>query len=54
MNKAPSQTIGGYLIYELLGSGAFGSVFKVKKSTGRQLHYYAMKEVRGARVKCII
>ena len=28
-NKAPSHSIGSYEVLELLGSGAFGSVFKV-------------------------
>ena len=46
MNKAPSQTVGDYLIYDLIGAGAFGSVFKVKRNSGRQLQYYAMKEVK--------
>lgn len=28
-NKAPSHMIGAYAVHELLGSGAFGSVYKV-------------------------
>ena len=28
-NKEPTKSIAGYYVYELLGSGAFGSVFKV-------------------------
>ncbi len=32
-NKAPIFTIGGYAVLELLGSGAFGSVYKVHPLT---------------------
>ena len=28
-NKAPTYTVGNYAVFELLGSGAFGSVYKV-------------------------
>ncbi len=30
-NKAPIFTVGGYAVLDLLGSGAFGSVYKVRK-----------------------
>ncbi|KAM6338969.1 serine/threonine-protein kinase Nek10 [Podargus strigoides] len=42
-NKAPTKHIGNYAILELLGSGAFGSVYKVRKHNGQNL--LAMKEV---------
>lgn len=32
-NKAPIFTIGGYAVLALLGSGAFGSVYKVSTSS---------------------
>ena len=32
-NRAPIFTIGGYAVLELLGSGAFGSVYKVHTLT---------------------
>ncbi|KAM6141398.1 LOW QUALITY PROTEIN: serine/threonine-protein kinase Nek10 [Phoenicopterus ruber ruber] len=41
-NKAPTKHIGNYAILEHLGSGAFGSVYKVRKHNGQNL---AMKEV---------
>ncbi|XP_028393171.1 serine/threonine-protein kinase Nek10-like [Dendronephthya gigantea] len=42
--KAPSRTVGSYAILELLGSGAFGSVFKVCKKNGDGT-CFAMKEI---------
>ncbi|XP_064362225.1 serine/threonine-protein kinase Nek10 isoform X2 [Dromaius novaehollandiae] len=42
-NKAPTKHIGNYAILEYLGSGAFGSVYKVRKHSGQNL--LAMKEV---------
>lgn len=43
-NKEPTKHIGEYSVLELLGTGAFGSVYKVKKQTAGQ-SYLAMKEV---------
>ncbi|XP_022087422.1 serine/threonine-protein kinase Nek10-like isoform X2 [Acanthaster planci] len=43
-NKEPSKLISGYLVYEHLGTGAFGSVYKVKKNTGE--NFLALKEIR--------
>ncbi len=43
-NRAATSFIGDYAVLELLGSGGFGSVFKVKKKTAGQ-SYLAMKEV---------
>ncbi|XP_074981831.1 serine/threonine-protein kinase Nek10 isoform X1 [Caretta caretta] len=42
-NKAPSKYIGNYAILDHLGSGAFGSVYKVRKHSVQNL--LAMKEV---------
>ncbi|KFO91682.1 Serine/threonine-protein kinase Nek10, partial [Buceros rhinoceros silvestris] len=42
-NKAPTKHIGNYTVLEHLGSGAFGSVYKVRKHNGQNL--LAMKEV---------
>ncbi|PKU46408.1 serine threonine-protein kinase nek10 [Limosa lapponica baueri] len=42
-NKAPTKHIGNYAILEHLGSGAFGSVYKVRKHNGQNL--LALKEV---------
>ena len=50
-NKAPSHYIGDYAVMELLGSGAFGCVYKVKKRTATQ-SYLAMKEVRAFFLFC--
>ncbi|XP_059145403.1 serine/threonine-protein kinase Nek10-like [Physella acuta] len=43
-NKEPNYYIGDYAVFELLGSGAFGSVYKVRKKAGRQ-SFFALKEV---------
>ena len=43
-NKPPSHYIGDYAVLDLLGSGAFGSVYRVKKKTSGE-SYLAMKEV---------
>uniref|UniRef100_A0A3B3UAT2 NIMA related kinase 10 n=1 Tax=Poecilia latipinna TaxID=48699 RepID=A0A3B3UAT2_9TELE len=42
-NRPPLRVIGGYSILDHLGSGAFGSVFKVQKQTGQ--NFLALKEV---------
>uniref|UniRef100_A0A3P9MY07 NIMA related kinase 10 n=1 Tax=Poecilia reticulata TaxID=8081 RepID=A0A3P9MY07_POERE len=42
-NRPPLRVIGSYSILDHLGSGAFGSVFKVQKQTGQ--NFLALKEV---------
>ncbi|XP_071811939.1 serine/threonine-protein kinase Nek10-like isoform X2 [Apostichopus japonicus] len=42
-NREPSQSISGYSVYEHLGTGAFGSVYKVKKNA--QGKFLALKEI---------
>nr|XP_054767919.1 serine/threonine-protein kinase Nek10-like isoform X2 [Lytechinus pictus] len=42
-NKEPTQSVSGYLVYEHLGTGAFGSVYKVKKNAGG--NFLALKEI---------
>ncbi|XP_078233443.1 serine/threonine-protein kinase Nek10 isoform X10 [Pogona vitticeps] len=42
-NKAPTKYIGSYAILDHLGSGGFGSVYKVRKHSGQNL--LAMKEI---------
>uniref|UniRef100_A0A8C9YDZ0 Serine/threonine-protein kinase Nek10 n=1 Tax=Sander lucioperca TaxID=283035 RepID=A0A8C9YDZ0_SANLU len=42
-NRPPLKVINGYSILEHLGTGAFGSVFKVRKQSGQNL--LALKEV---------
>ncbi|KAJ8024745.1 Serine/threonine-protein kinase Nek10 [Holothuria leucospilota] len=42
-NREPSQSIEGYSVYEHLGTGAFGSVYKVKKNA--QGKFLALKEI---------
>ena len=41
-NKAPTRLIADYAVCETLGSGAFGTVYKVRKQTGQS--FLAMKE----------
>ncbi|XP_047137318.1 serine/threonine-protein kinase Nek10 isoform X2 [Hydra vulgaris] len=43
LNKAPSFYVQSYAVYEHLGTGAFGSVYKVKRKGGQS--YLAMKEI---------
>ena len=43
-DKAATHFIGEYAVMEHLGSGGFGSVYKVKKKAAGQ-SYLAMKEV---------
>ncbi|XP_076465974.1 serine/threonine-protein kinase Nek10-like [Babylonia areolata] len=43
-SKIPNHYIGDYAVFELLGTGAFGSVHKVRRRTARQ-SFLAMKEV---------
>ncbi|RDD36818.1 Serine/threonine-protein kinase Nek10 [Trichoplax sp. H2] len=43
-NKEPIKTVGAYAVMELLGAGAFGNVYSVKKVMGGQT-VYAMKEI---------
>ncbi|XP_046580410.1 serine/threonine-protein kinase Nek10-like [Haliotis rubra] len=42
--RSASKYIGDYAVFELLGSGAFGSVFKVKKRSAGQT-FLALKEL---------
>ncbi|XP_053571717.1 serine/threonine-protein kinase Nek10 [Bombina bombina] len=42
-NKTPTKFIGNYAILDHVGSGAFGSVYKVRKRNGQYL--FAMKEI---------
>ena len=41
--REPSESVDEYLVYELLGSGAFGSVYRVRR--GQTGHFYALKKV---------
>lgn len=47
-----TQYVNEYAILELLGSGAFGSVTKVRKRDSGQT-YYALKEVSLSIILCI-
>nr|XP_009290964.1 serine/threonine-protein kinase Nek10 isoform X2 [Danio rerio] len=42
-NRPPIRVVNGYAVLEHLGSGAFGSVFKVRKQNGQNI--LALKEV---------
>ncbi|XP_062606120.1 serine/threonine-protein kinase Nek10-like isoform X2 [Saccostrea cucullata] len=44
LNRSPTRHIGDYSVFELLGKGAFGSVYKVCKGTAGQT-FLAMKEI---------
>jgi len=46
-SKTPTRLIADYAVCETLGSGAFGTVYKVRKQTGQS--FLAMKEVRVTR-----
>ena len=41
-NKAPIFSIEGYAVLELLGSGAFGSVYKVKMADCTGLEHFSV------------
>ncbi|KAK7110811.1 serine/threonine-protein kinase Nek10-like [Littorina saxatilis] len=43
-SRTPNHYIGEYAVFELLGTGAFGSVYKVRRRTARQ-SFMAMKEL---------
>ena len=43
-NKAPSHSVGSYEVLELLGSGAFGSVYKVSNKFIPATHSAATKQ----------
>jgi len=40
-NAAPLKSVGGYRVIELIGKGAFGSVYEVEKGD----NHYALKEI---------
>lgn len=48
-NRSPTRHIGDYAVFELLGKGAFGSVYKVCKRTAGQT-FLAMKEVSSSQI----
>ena len=41
--REPTEKVGEFAVYELLGAGAFGSVCRVRR--GRNGPFYAMKKV---------
>lgn len=45
--QEPTRYIQSYAVYECLGSGGFGSVYRVAKQGSTQM--YALKEVRRSR-----
>ena len=51
-NKAPSRLIADYAVCETLGSGAFGTVYRVRRHTGAQ-SFLAMKEASVTVTVCI-
>jgi serine/threonine protein kinase len=42
-SQTPTNYINEYAVYEIIGSGAFGRVYKVKKKNST--HFLAMKEI---------
>ena len=44
-NKEPTHYIKEYAVLEHLGSGAFGSVYKVRRQHGESTPFYAIKEI---------
>jgi serine/threonine protein kinase len=46
INRSPIFTVGGYSAHELLGSGAFGNVYKVKRLNSD--NFLAMKEIKSS------
>ena len=44
--SCPLRVIGEYEVLELLGTGAYGSVYKVRKGPPRGSNFYALKEIQ--------
>ena len=44
--SSPLRIIGEYEVLELLGRGAYGSVYKVRKGPSRGSNFYALKEIQ--------